>query len=65
MHLDRRTILCLYVPGFQRQGLEHVPKLQSIRNVKYVGTLILLQIPQRVNIGSSFGFRKFEWIPPM
>ena len=24
--LDRRKILCLYVPGFQRQIFEHVPK---------------------------------------
>ena len=61
--LDRCTILCLYVPGFHRQVLEHVPKcnwnpltkFQRIArtntfNVSFVGTPIMLRILQRAKI---------------
>ena len=74
--LDRSTILCLYVPGFQRQVLKYVPKsewspqtkLQWIPhtytcNVIFVGTIVLLRIPQQANIASCSGFRNCKWIP--
>ena len=80
--LGRSTILCLYVPGFRRQVFEHVPKCKWIPltklqwiphtnhcNVIFVGTLILLRIPQRTNIDfvpdstNVSGFCKREWIP--
>ena len=76
--LGRRTILCLYAPGFQRQVLEHVQKCKwnpftkfqwiprtNTCNVNFVGILILLQIPQRANLGSCSEFRKCKRIPQM
>ena len=45
--LDRRTVLCLYVPGFQRQVIEYVPKCKWIPLTK------LEWIP----------LTKLEWIP--
>ena len=74
--LDRSTILCLYVPGFQRQVFKHVSKCKWIPetkfqwiphtytcNVKFVGTFVLLRIPQQANIASCSGFRNCKWIP--
>ena len=73
---DRSTILCLYVPGFQRQILKYVPKCKWIPqtkfqwiphtytwNVNFVGTFILLRFPQQANIASCSGFRNCKWIP--
>ena len=75
--LDRRTILCLYIPGFQRQVFEHVPKYKWIVltnfqwiprtntcNITFVGTLILLRIPQQTIIGSRSVFGNCKRIPP-
>ena len=72
--LYSRAVLCLYVPGFQRQVLEHVPKSKWIpltkfqwvprtntSSVNFVGTLILLRIPQRANLGTCCSFRKCNW----
>ena len=69
--LDRRTNLCLYVPGFQRQVLKYVPKCKWIpqtklqwiphtytRYVIFVGTFVWLRILQQANIASCSGFRK-------
>ena len=63
--LDRRTILCLFVPGFQRQVFKLVPKCKripltklpripstNICNVNFLGTLVLLRVSQRANISS-------------
>ena len=74
--LDRSTILCLYVPGFQRQVLKYVPKCKWIPQTKFqwiphayickvnfVGTFVLLWIPQQANIASCSGFRNCKWIP--
>ena len=73
--LDGSTILCLYVPGFQRQVLKYVPKCKWIPqtkfqdsayntcNVNFVGTFVLLRIPQQANIASCYGFRNCKWIP--
>ena len=70
---DRRTILCLYDPGFQRQIFKHlqksipftkvswIPRTNS-SNVTFVGTIVLLRIPQQANIASSSGFRNCKWI---
>ena len=68
----------LWVSKFQRQVLKHVPKSEWIPrtklqwiprtnacNVNFVGTLILLWIPQRANIGGCSGFRKCKRIPQM
>ena len=65
--LDRRTNLFLYGNGFQRQVLKHDPKCKRtpltkfpwipriiIQKIRFVGTLVLLRIPQRVNIGIFF-----------
>ena len=73
--LDRSLILCLYVPGFQRQVLKYVPKCNWIaqtkfqwipytntNNVNFVGTFVLLRIPQQANIASCSGFRNCKWI---
>ena len=74
--LDRSTILFLYVPEFQRQVLKYVPKCKWIPqtkiqwipptytcNVDFVGTFVLLRIPQQANIVNCSEFRKCEWIP--
>ena len=74
--LDRRTILCLYVPGFQTQVFKHVPNRRWIPltrftwilrtytcNVNFVGSFILLRIPQQAKIASSSAFRNCKWIP--
>ena len=74
--LDRRTKLCLYVPGFQRQVFKHVPKCKWIPltrftwisrtytcNVNSVGLFFLWRIPQQANIASWSGFRNYKWIP--
>ena len=66
----------MYLPGFQRQVVKHIPKCKwfpltkfqwiprrNSCNINFVGTLILLRIPQRANIGSCSGFRKCNWIP--
>ena len=76
--LDKRTILCLYVPEFQRQEFKHVLKCTWIPltkfqwtprtntcSVNFVGTLILLRILQRANIGCCSGFRECRRIPQM
>ena len=73
--LDRRTILCLYVAGFQRQVFKYVPKCKWIPltkfqwiprtktcNVNAVGTFVLLRIPQQANTASSSGFRNCKWV---
>ena len=74
--LDRRTILCVYVPRFHRQTFKHVPKFQWIQltkipwiprtnicNVNFVGTFVVPLIPQQANIASCSGFRNCERIP--
>ena len=74
--LDRSTILCLYVPGFQRQVLNYVPKRKWIPQTKFqwiphtytcnenfVGTFVFLRIPQQANIASWSGFRNCKWNP--
>ena len=61
--------MCLYVPGFQRQVLKYVSKRKWIPqtkfqwiphiytcNVNFVGTFVLLRIPQQANIASCSGF---------
>ena len=68
--LYRSLILCLYFPGFQRQLFIYVPKCKWIPptkcqwiprtnscNVNFVGTFILLRIPQQANLASCSGFR--------
>ena len=72
--LDRRTILCLYVPGFQRQVFKAkckwipltrftwIPRTYTC-NVNFVSTFNLLRIPQQANIASCSGFRNCKWIP--
>ena len=65
-----------YVPIFQRQVLKYGPKCKWIPrtkfqwiphtytcNVNFVGTFVLLQIPQQANIASCSGFRTCKWIP--
>ena len=62
--------ICM-VQGFHRQVLKQVPKCKwipftkfpwitctNICKVNFVGTLVLLRIPQRANIGNCSGFRK-------
>ena len=71
--LDWSTILCLYVPGFQRQVLKYVPKCKWIPqtkfqyiytcNVNFVGTFVLLWIPQQASIASGSGFCNCKWNP--
>ena len=74
--LDRSTMLCLYVPEFQRQVLKYVPKCNWIPqtkfqwiphtytcNVNFVGIFFLLRIPQQATIASCSGFRNCKWIP--
>ena len=74
--LDRSTLLYLYVPGFERQVLKYVPKIKWVPqtkfqrishtytcNVNFVGTLVLLRIPQQTNIASCSGFYNCKWIP--
>ena len=74
--VDRRTILCLYVPGIQRQVFERFPKCKWISlttfpwiprtntfNANFVGSLVLLRIPQRANIVSCSGFRICKRVP--
>ena len=69
--LDRRTILCLYILGFQKQAFKHVPKCKwvpltkfpwipraNICNVIFVGILNLLRISQRAAIAGCSEFRK-------
>ena len=71
-----RTILCLYVPGLQRQILKHVSKCIWIPitkfswisrtntcNVNFVGTFVFFRIPQQANIAGCSGFRNCKWIP--
>ena len=70
--LERRTILCQYVPGFQRQNFKHIPKCKCIPlkkflwiprtntcNVKFIGTLVF---PQQANKASCSGFCNWKWI---
>ena len=71
--LDRSKFLCLYVPGFQRQVLKYVPRFKWIPqtksphsytcNVNFVGTFVLLRIPQQANIASCSGLGNCKWIP--
>ena len=74
--MDRRTILCLYVPGFRRQTFKLVPKFQWIPlkklpwiprtntcNVNFVGTFVVQRIPQQANVASCSGFHNCKWIP--
>ena len=74
--LDRRTILCLYVPGFQKLIFKHISKCKGTPltklpwiprtyeyNVNFVGTFVLLRIPQQANRASSFGFHNCKRIP--
>ena len=71
--LDRSSILSLYVPGYQRQVLKHVPKCKWFPqtkfqwipytltcNVNFVGRFVLLWIPQQANIASCSGFRNYK-----
>ena len=72
--LDRRTVLYLYVPGFQSQVFKHCPTwkwipLTAIRtnrtntcNLNFVGTLVLLWIRQQVKISSCPGYRNLSKI---
>ena len=74
--LDRSKILCLYVPGFQRQVLKYVAKCKWLPlkiftwnprtytcNANFVGIFNLLRIPQQRNIASCSGFRNCKRIP--
>ena len=74
--LDRSTILCLYVPGIQRQVLKYVLKSKWIPQTKFqwiphtytcivifVGRFVLLRIPHQANIASCSGFHNCKWIP--
>ena len=74
--LDRSTVLCLYVPGFQRQVLKYVPKCKWIPQTKFqwtphtytcivnfVGLFVFLRILQQANLTSCSGFRNCKWIP--
>ena len=73
--LDRRTTLRLYVPGFQRQVFKSVPKCQWIPlkkfqwiphkitcNVVFVGTFVMLRIPQQQSIAICSRFRNCKQI---
>ena len=54
--LDRRTVLCLYVPGFHRQVFKYVPKFKWFR----------VQIPVTQTLSGHLfccGFRNCKWIP--
>ena len=63
------------VQGFYRQVLNQVPKCKWIPftkfpctntcKVNFVGTLVLLRIPQRANIGNCSEFRKSKRFPQM
>ena len=68
--LDRRTVLCLYVPGFQRQIFKHIPKSKwiplaklpcipraNICNVNFVGTFFC------VADSATSEHSEFFWIP--
>ena len=46
------------VNGFHLQNFRRF-RVQ-LTNVNFVGTLVLLRIPQRVNIGSCSGFPKMD-----
>ena len=74
--LDVRTVLCLYVPRFQRQICKHVQICKWIPqahflwisrsntcNVNGIAILGLSRIPQQANIASFSGFRNCKWIP--
>ena len=74
--LDRSTILCLYILGFQRQVLKYAQKYKWTPptkfqwiphtytcNVSFVGPFVLMRIPQQANIASYSGFRICKWIP--
>ena len=74
--LDRSGILCLDVPRFQRKVSKYVPKSKWIPqkkfqwiphtntcNVNFIGTFVLLRVPQQANIASCSGFRNCKWIP--
>ena len=76
--LDRRTILCIYVPGLQRHVFKQVPNYKWIPprkfqwiprtnfcNATIVGTLVLVRIPQRASLGSFSGSHKYKRIPRM
>ena len=69
---------CLYGPGFHRQVLKQVPKCKWIPftkfpwstrtntcKVNFVGTLVLLRIPQQAIIDKCSGFRKSKLFPQM
>ena len=69
------TFFCLHVPGFQRQVLKYVPKCKWIPQTKiqwiphtytcevnFVGTFVLLRIPQQAIIARFSGFRNCKWI---
>ena len=73
---NRSTVLFLFVPEFQRQVLKYVPRCKWIPetkfqwiphtytcNVNFVGTFVLLRIPQQANIASCSGFRNCKWNP--
>ena len=70
-----RTVLYMFVPGFQQQIFRYVSKskwipltkfqwflLTNTCNVKIVGTFVWLRIPQQANIASCSGFRNCKWI---
>ena len=74
--LDRRTICCHYVPGFQKQFFEPFPKYkwnhskkfpwiqrENTCNVNFVGTIVLSQLRQQANIANCSGFRNCKWTP--
>ena len=73
--LYRRTISCVYVPGFHRQILKYNPKYIWIPltkfpwvprtntcNVNFVGPFVVSRIPRQANIVSCCGFRRCKWI---
>ena len=60
------TILCLNTPGLQKQIFKHVPKFKwfpftNTCYVNFVGTIILLRIPQQANDASFSGFCRCNW----
>ena len=67
---DRRTVLCVYVPGFLRQTFKDDSTGQRIQltirpwiprtntcSIKFVGRFVLLRIAKQANIASCSGFR--------
>ena len=53
---DRRTILCLYVPGFQRQVFKHVKEMKEQKKNK--GSVLVVESAYKSQ-NAQFGLVKF------